>query len=556
MAKTKPGYALYVERVLSGDIPAGQMLQQACERHVADLKSGPARGLTFDAAAARRALTFFSVLRHSKGEWANREFKLEPWQEFIIASLFGWKLEDGTRRFRRAYIAVPRKNGKSTMISGIGLYLLAADGEPGAEVFSAATKRDQARIVHGEAIRMVKASPLLRKEIRVFKDNLNVEETNSKYEPLGADSDTMDGLNVHAALIDELHAHKTRHVVDVLDTATGARRQPLIVEITTAGWDRTSVCWEHHDYSRQVLEGVVQDDSWFAFIAMADAKDDWTHPETWRKANPNYGVSVKPDDLARKCERAQKVPAEQNAFKRLHLNIWTEQSERWLDMDAWDECNDAVDEDALAGRACYAGLDLANTTDIAALVLAFPDDDDPPSYDVLPFFWIPGESVIERTRRAAVPYLAWKEQGLIDATEGNVIDYAAILARLDELARKYDIQEIAYDRWGATQLIQQMQAGGMTVVPFGQGFASMSPPTKELQNLTLSHRLRHGGHPVLRWMASNMVVTQDPAGNLKPDKARSSEKIDGMVALTMAIDRATRYGSSESVYESRGLLVL
>ena len=565
-----PALEQYVRGVAAGKIAASQFVLQACQRHKRDVKTGKARGpstgsgrgpstgsgrLHFDETAARRALTFFGVLRHSKGEWAGQPFALEPWQVFIVASLFGWKRADGSRRFRRVYIEVPRKNGKSTLISGIGLYLLVADDEPGAEIYSAATKRDQARIAHSEATRMVKSSPLLKKEIDVFRDNLNVLATHSKFEPLGADADTMDGLNVHAALIDELHAHKTRNVVDVLDTATGARRQPLIVEITTAGWDRQSICWEHHDYSRQVLEGAVEDDSWFAFIAAADPDDDWQDEATWRKANPNYGVSVSPDDLRRKALRAAKVPAEQNVFKRLHLDIWTEQESRWLDLAEWDACNDAVDLDKLAGRECYAGLDLASTTDLAALVLVFPDDSDPICYDLLPFFWVPEETVAERTRKAAVPYQTWVNMGLIDATEGNVIDYRAIMVKLDELARRFNIRDLAYDRWGATQLIQDMQAAGLNVIPFGQGFVSMSPPTKELLNLVLSRRIRHGGHPVLRWMASNMVVLQDPAGNLKPDKSKSSEKIDGLVATIMGLDRATRRENTGSIYEERGLLV-
>jgi len=542
--------------VLSGQQPAAKLLRAVCQRHVDDLAHAAERGLNFDATAARHALALCQVVRHSKGEWAGQVFTPEPWEEFIIASLFGWKRADGTRRFRRAYIEVPRKNGKSFLCAFLGNYLLVADGEPGAEVYSAATKRDQARIVHGEAIRMVQASPLLKKEIGIFKDNLHVLATHSKYEPLGADADTMDGLNVHGALIDELHAHKTRQVVDVLDTATGARRQPLIVEITTAGWDRNSVCWEHHEYSRQVLEQVLLDDSWFAFVAGIDDDDDWAAPATWAKANPNYGISVKADDLARKAKRAQSVPAEQNSFKRLHLNVWTEQSEKWLDMDKWDACDAPVMLERLIGRPCYAGLDLASTTDIAALVLLFPDESDPPLYDIVPFFWIPGESVVERTRKSNVPYQTWVEQGYIEATEGDVIDYRHIMARADEAATRYELREIAYDRWGATQIVQWMQEGGLDVVPMGQGFASMSPPTKELMNLVLAKRLRHGGHPVLRWMANNMVVKQDPAGNLKPDKSKSAEKIDGMVALVMAVDRATRQATAESVYESRGLLVL
>ena len=546
----------YARSVADGDVPAGRLQRLACDRHLNDLQHARERGLRFDVELADRAIRFFGFLRHSKGEWAGQSFDLAEWQAFIVGSLFGWLREDGLRRFRTAYVEVPRKNGKSTLLSGIGLYLLIADDEPGAEIYTAATKRDQARITHGEAARMVKASPFLRNRIGAFRDNLHVEATHSKFEPLGADSDTMDGLNIHGAIIDELHAHKTSGVVDVLDTATGARRQPLIVEITTAGWDRQSICWQHHEYTRQIVEGLIEDDSWFGFIAAADADDDWTDERTWQKANPNYSVSVKPDDLRRKALKAQQMPAAQNSFKRLHLNIWTEQADRWMTIEAWDKCAGALDPDMLIGRECYAGLDLASTTDIAALVLVFPSDDDPTIYDVLCYFWVPAETVLQRTRSGSVPYATWVDQGLIFATEGNVIDYRAIMATLDELAQLYDIREVAYDRWGATELIQTLQDEGLEVVPFGQGFVSMSPPTKSLMTMVLSERIRHGNNPVLRWMAGNMVVREDPAGNLKPDKSKSTEKIDGMVALIMGLDRAERHENGSSVYEERDLLVI
>ena len=546
----------YARSVADGDVPAGRLQRLACDRHLNDLQHARERGLRFDVELADRAIRFFGFLRHSKGEWAGQSFDLAEWQAFIVGSLFGWLREDGLRRFRTAYVEVPRKNGKSTLLSGIGLYLLIADDEPGAEIYTAATKRDQARITHGEAARMVKASPFLRNRIGAFRDNLHVEATHSKFEPLGADSDTMDGLNIHGAIIDELHAHKTSGVVDVLDTATGARRQPLIVEITTAGWDRQSICWQHHEYTRQIVEGLIEDDSWFGFIAAADADDDWTDERTWQKANPNYSVSVKTDDLRRKALKAQQMPAAQNSFKRLHLNIWTEQADRWMTIEAWDKCAGALDPEMLIGRECYAGLDLASTTDIAALVLVFPSDDDPTIYDVLCYFWVPAETVLQRTRSGSVPYATWVDQGLIFATEGNVIDYRAIMATLDELAQLYDIREVAYDRWGATELIQTLQDEGLEVVPFGQGFVSMSPPTKSLMTMVLSERIRHSNNPVLRWMAGNMVVREDPAGNLKPDKSKSTEKIDGMVALIMGLDRAERHENGSSVYEERDLLVI
>ena len=356
----------YIHGVLDGTIPAGRLIRLAVERHQRDLDEGPARGLRFDRAAAQHTIDFFGFLKHSKGEWAGQTFELAPWQQFILWVLFGWKRTDGLRRYRTAYIEVPRKQGKSTMAAGVGLYLLVADGEPGAEVYSAATKRDQAKIVHAEATRMVKASPSLSRMVKVFKDNLNIPETASKYEPLGADEDTLDGLNVHGAIIDELHAHKTRGVVDVLETATGARRQPLQVEITTAGSDQTSVCYEHHDYGAKILIGTVQDDTWFVFIATIDEGDDWRDATVWAKANPNFGISVKPDDLARKVEKAKRMPTAQNAFKRLHLDIWTQQVTRWIDLGLWDENAGEVDEEKLAGGICHGGLDLASVSDLTA----------------------------------------------------------------------------------------------------------------------------------------------------------------------------------------------
>lgn len=552
--------AAYAERVLAGATPTGRLVRLACERHLRDLETAAARGLVFDDDAAQLACDFFTLLQHSKGEWGGQRFVLEDWQRFIVGCIFGWKLRDGRRRFRRAYVEIPRKNGKSTISAGIGLYLLVADGEPGAEIYSAATKKDQAMITHSEAVRMVQASPSLRKRVGVRVNNLHVLATNSRYSPLSADANTMDGLNVHAAIIDELHAHPTRHIVDVLDTATGARRQPLIFEITTAGWDRLSVCWQHHEYSRQVVEGLVEDDTWFAYVAGADPGDDWQDEATWAKANPNLGISVKADDLRAKARRARQVPDEQNAFKRLHLNIWTEQAERWLDLEDWQASAGPVPHDELparlAGRRCYAGLDLSSTEDVAALVLVFPDDEEPDGYDVLCRFWIPEATARRRTEKGAVPYSRWVDEGLIDATEGNVVDYDAIEAAIVGLADVYEIVELAYDPWNALSLITRLQARGMEVIPIRQGYASLSAPTKHLQSLVLSRRLRHGDNPVLTWMAGNMAVVSDPAGNIKPAKDKSSEKIDGMAALINAVARLiVDQKPAESVYERVGLFL-
>jgi phage terminase large subunit-like protein len=540
LAKRAPKNAAerYASDVLAGRIVVGKRVHQAVERHTQDLQTGRQRGFRFDPAAGMRILTFFTLLRHSKGEWAGQPFLLSPWQAFVLWVLFGWRRSDGTRRFRTAYIEIGRKNGKSTLAAGVGLYLFAADKEPGAQVFTAATKRDQARIVHGEAINMVRLSTGLRRHVQVFKDNLSMIRTNSKYEPLGADADTMDGLNVHGAIIDELHAHKNRNLWDVLETATGSRRQPLIFAITTAGFDKKSICWQQHDYGEKVLDGIIPDDSYFAFIAALDAEDEWANRNVWIKANPNLGVSVKPESLEEQCLKAESLPAAQNAFRRLRLNQWTEQADRWIDIPAWDACALPVDATSLKGRECFGGLDLSSTTDLSAFVLVFPPKADEERWQVLCRFWMPSDNVRRRVERDRVPYDQWIREGYIEATNGNVIDYEVLRKRISEDAQQYDIHEIAFDRWNATQLCTQLQDDGLTMIPFGQGFASMSAPTKEMEKMIIGKQLAHGGHPVLRWMISNVSVKQDPAGNLKPDKAKSTERIDGVVSLIMGIGRA------------------
>lgn len=546
----------YIAGVLSGEIVACKWVRLACERHRRDLATGHERGIYFDEESAQHATDFFQFLKHSKGEWAGQTITLENWQSFVLSLIFGWLRDDGSRRFRTAYLEVARKNGKSTMAAGIGLYLMVADGEPGAEVYAAATKRDQAKITWSEATRMVQASPYLRRLIRLYRssDNLSISNTASKFEPLGRDADSMDGLNIHGAIVDELHAHKTRDVWDVLETATGARRQPLMLAITTAGFDRQSICYEQHDYTEKVLEQVIEDDTFFGIIFTLDESDNWDDERKWPKANPNLGVSVKPEDLQRKAEKAKEMPSALNAFLRLHMNQWTQAESRWIAPERWRSCAGAVDAEGLRGRTCYGGLDLSTTTDVSAFVLIFPPLAEGDPYQVLCRFWVPEDNMRVRSRRDRVPYDAWVRQGYISTTPGDVIDYDFIVAEIDDLAQRYDIQEIAFDRWGATRIYQQLEDARMTMVQFGQGFASMSPPMKELEKLILSSQLAHGGNPVLTWMADNLVARQDPAGNIKPDKEKSLEKIDGMVALIMGLDRALRY--TPSIYAERGILEL
>ncbi|HOX23564.1 MAG TPA: terminase large subunit, partial [Elusimicrobiales bacterium] len=465
-------------------------------------------------------------LTHVKGEWAGMPFKLERWQREIVRTLFGWKRPNGTRRYRTCYIEIPRKNGKSSLCAGLALYLLMADREPSAEVYSAAADREQASIIFDIAKSMVAVSNELNIRLKVFRKAIAYNKAMSSYKVLSADAYTKHGLNAHGIIFDELHAQPNRELWDVLATSTGARTQPLTVAITTAGFDRNSICWELHEYARRIKEGVIEDDSFLPVIYAAEEGDDWRDPNTWRKANPNIGVSISEDYLKRECAKAENVPAYENTFRRLHLNQWTQQESRWLPMAAWESCGGQVIPEMLKGKPCYAGLDLSSTTDITALVLAFPVDG---MVKLLSYFWIPGDNLLERAKRDHAPYDLWVKQGLIYATDGNVIDYSFIVAKITELRKQYALKEIAFDRWGAAKIVQELTELGDTVVPFGQGFASMSGPSKELLRLVLAGKLQHGGNPVLRWMADNAVAKTDPAGNIKPDKAKSTQRIDGIV---------------------------
>jgi len=487
-----------------------------------------------DEQKAGRAVEFFErFLRHTKGEFAGRPFKLEPWQERdIIRPLFGNLRADGTRQYRTAFVAIPRKAGKSTTAAGIALYCLLADGEMGAEVYSAAADRDQARIVFEQAKQMVEANPTLRGLVTVYKHSLVVESTGSVYRALSADAFTKHGLNASAIIFDELHAQPNRELWDVLTTSTGARKQPLTFAITTAGHDKHSICYEQWSYAKGVADGLIEDPSFLSCIYAADDTDDWQSPDTWAKAHPGLGVSIKPDYFHTECDKAKSIPAYENTFRRLLLNQWTESDARWLSSDAWKACSKPLPE--LDGAICYAGLDLATTTDIAALILAFPIEDD---VHLLPFFFVPEENIAKRARRDRVPYDLWREEGYLIATPGKVIDYAYIRKTINDLAQRYHIKEISIDRWNAAQLATQLEGDGFDMVGFGQGFASMSAPTKEFEARVIGETLNHGGNPILNWMAANITVVMDVAGNVKPSKKKSTERIDGIVAAIMALGR-------------------
>jgi phage terminase large subunit-like protein len=531
----------YARAVIAGDVPACRLARLACQRHLDDLKSGKKRGLWFDVDAAQYRIGFYpTFLRHSKGEWARKPYELTPWQRFNIGSVFGWKRKDGTRRFRYVYLEVPRKNGKSTLLAGVGLDLLICDGEPGAEIYAAATKRDQARIIFDEAKRMVSTSPDLVQDVSRFKLNLSVDRTGSKFEPLSSDERTLDGLNPHGVLIDELHKHRTRALLDVLDTALGSRRQPLLWIITTAGDDHpTSVYNSENDYAIKVLEGVVEDDNVFAFICTIDKADRWDDPIAWAKANPNLGISVKLADLERQAQKAARSPSALSAFKRLRLNVRSSVAERAVDMELWAKnTRGKFDPDKLGKLKCWGGLDCSSKIDLSAFVLLFEPDRDG-IMRIACRFWMPAETLEDRADQDRMPYRKWVEEGWVEATPGNVIDHQTIRDTIVDAARRFELHDVAYDPWNATQLAVECGEHGVNMMEFVQGIKSYTQPTKELASLIYSRKLDHGDNPVLSVMASNLKVQRDKNLNEMPHKSHSTGRIDGMSALIMAIGRYT-----------------
>ena len=526
-------------------------------RIVLDGKNKPVKG--YNKALADRAVLFINSLKHTKGVWYGKNFELLPWQERIIRDIFGTVKSNGYRQYNTAYIEVPKKMGKSELAAAVALYLTCADGEMGAEVYGCAADRQQASIVFDVAVQMVEQSPSLKKYIKpvLSQKRLVFPPLNSFYQVLSAESYTKHGLNVHGVIFDELHAQPDRKLFDVMLHGSGdARKQPLFFLITTAGTDRNSICWEVHRKAEDVLKGRKKDKTFYPVIYGLGEDEDWTDERNWYKVNPSLGVTVDIDKLKTAFMKAKENPAEENLFRQLRLNQWVKQSVRWMPMDKWDKCAFPVDEEKLKGRVCYGGLDLSSSTDITAFVLVFPPNDEDDKYCVLPYFWIPEETLDLRVRRDHVPYDIWQAKGSVMTTEGNVIHYGFIENFIDSLNTKFNIKEIAFDRWGAVQMTQNLEGMGFTVVPFGQGYKDMSPPTKELMKLVLEQKIAHGGNEPLRWMMDNIYIKTDPAGNIKPDKEKSTERIDGAVALIMALDRALRNQNAESVYNSRGILII
>ena len=524
-----------------------------------------AEGFRFDEAKAARAVEFFAqFLKHQKGLKAGEAFELLEWQTNLLATVFGWVDEEGRRRYRRVWLEIPRKNGKSTLSSGLGLFLLFGDGEQSAEVVSAAGDREQAGIVFDVAKGMVQGDPMLSKLAKVLRREIRYERTNSVFRVISSDAGTKHGMNLSGLIADEVHVWPNRDLFDTLHTSMGARSQPLSVCITTAGHSRTSIAWEQHDYALKVRDGTIRDARFLPVVYAAPEGSDWTKPETWEAANPSLGVSISREYLEQECQRAQEVPGYVNTFLRLHLNVWTEQDTRWLPMEAWDAAGEAkIEVEKLDGRECWVGVDLGSTQDTTAVVAVFPESDG--GVTVLPWFFLPKDNVEARERRDRLPYRAWSHEGFIDLTPGVVTDYAFVESRILELLERYRVREVTLDRWNATDISNRLAQAGAPVTWMGQGYRSLSGPSKRLEELVLSGKLRHGGHPILRAQASQVRVESDPAGNIKPTKKttgsrQNAERIDGIVALVMGLgrvmDSTEPQEDANEVYADRGIRCL
>ena len=508
----------------------------------------------YDADAADHVVEFFAKhLVFIEGVTAGQPFILEPWQEAIVRNLFGWKRQDDTRRYRECFIEVARKNGKTPLCAGIINYVAFCDNEPGAQIYSTAGEREQAALVFRHAAGMINRNADLKKRSRIYRTYKSIEfyGGDSIYKALSADADTKHGLNAHLIVNDELHVQTDRGLIDAMETATASRRQPLIIHITTAGFDHNTICYEKYDYACKVRDGIIKDPYFLPVIYETLPEDDWRQEKTWKKANPNLGVSVSLAYLKQACKEAQEVPAKENTFRRLHLNQWTEQDSRWLSMDVWNECADDYTEKDLENEVCYGGLDLSTTTDLSAFVLYFPQ-----TRRVLCYPFAPKENAVRREKRDRAPYLSWHRNGFISLTDGDVIDYDFIRKKINELGKRFNIRCIAIDRWNSTQITTQLDGDGFNIVPMGQGYQSMTAPTKEVEKMVVGRELRHNSHPALTWCVSNVSVDQDAAGNIKPSKKKSTERIDCVVALINAVAGYLVNPFKQSVYETRGLITV
>ena len=534
---------MYGERVERGEIPACEWVRKAVKRQIEDQKrfSGKSSRFYFDPDEATKVCKFIELLPHTKGQLAGQKIRLEPWQIWILTTVFGWRrTADGGRRFRRVYIEVPRGNGKSSLSSGVALYCLLADKEPGAEVYSFATTRDQAGIVFNDAKRMVQQTASLRSHfgVEVLSHALYVPKTNSTFQAKSADGSTLDGLNTHLAVVDELHAHRTRAVYDVVETSLGKRVNSLMWVITTAGFDTSGICYEVRTMVRNVLNRSVVDESQFGIIYGLDEGDDWKSLAALEKANPNWGVSVMPEVVTSLQKKAIAIPSAAGNFMTKHLDVWCSAASGWMNMPAWNKCaREELRREDFEGEPCYIGLDLGSKSDMTAKVLMFPREDREGRTYFVTFadFYLPSRA-IETSPNSQ--YRGWVEQGLIRVTEGAMTDFNVVEEDIREDLSRYSVQSIAYDPWQATQLISSLEDSGAPLVECRMTVQQISEPMKTLEALVLDGRIQHDGNPCLTWMMGNVVAKVDAKDNIFPRKERYEQKIDGPVAMIIALSAA------------------
>lgn len=501
-------------------------------------------GCYYDPEPARFVIDFIETFCClSKGEYAGKQIKLIPWQIDLIHQLYGWRRADGRRRFRTAYVEIPKKNGKSGLVSALALYHLIADGEPGAHIYINACDKKQACIVFEESLHMVQSSKYLQRILDPVPSAKHIlhPASKSKLVANSADAPNKDGFDASVTIFDELHRQPNDKLWDVFRRAGKARRQPLLLSITTAGYDRSSICYRQHDYSKKILNGVLDDTTHFAMIFAADSDDDIQSPKTWRKANPSLGYTLSEEDFAIEVQQALECPTDMNSFLRFSLNIWTQSETRYISRPKWDACGvEPIDKEALRWSRCWGGGDLASTQDTTSFVLLFEDG------SVLPHFWLPRAKIEKKSDRDRSMYLAWESAGYLTLTEGDRVDYEVVRKEIGEMCAGYDVQSMAFDPHNATQICSQLQQDGFAVEYMRQGFISMNAPTKELERLVHRGEIKHGGNPVLTWMNDNCSVITDHAENIKLIKASESQKIDGMIALVMAVAmRMTAIGSTQ-----------
>jgi phage terminase large subunit-like protein len=547
----------YAHSVVDGKTVAGPYVRYACRRHLEDLKKGAARGLSWDVEAAERAIGFYrDVLRLNGGEFEGKAYELLPWQSFIVGSVFGWKTSDGFRRFRVVYVETAKGSGKSPLAAGVGLYGLVADGEARAEIYAAATKKDQAQILFRDAVAMVDQSPALAK--RITKSgvgenvwNLAYRQTGSWFRPISAD-DGQSGPRPHITLGDEIHEHKNGYIVEMAKAGQKSRRQPLLFMITNSGASRTSICWEYHDYGIKVASGAISNDSFFAYVCAVDKKDDPLKDEKcWPKVNPSlaYGLPTL-RYLREQVNEARGMPSKEALVRRLNFCQWVDAATAAISREAWEACEDKrFKRDGLKGRRCWGGLDLSSVLDLTAFALLFEPSEDDKRWRLVVWFWIPGEDLAEREDRDKVPYRVWRDHGHLETTPGKTVDKNAVAMRVVEICAGYDVQEIGFDRWRIADFKRELEKEGeeLPLVEFGQGFKDMAPAVDEFERLLVGRKMRHDGNPVLTWNAANAVYETDAAKNRKLSKDKATGRIDGIVAAVMAAGRAIQLGEDQEI---------